>query len=114
MEFLLSMRIKTLLELLHVDILFQLSRKGINSETTLLEAGNRDIVVTFPDEPLADAVAKMVQNNIGRLPVVSREDKEHIMGDIGRGSILTARQRHLEEEKLREKSFSINPDLSLQ
>ena len=94
--------------------LVRIVQKGINSETTVLEAGNRDIVVTFPDEPLADAVAKMVQNNIGRLPVVSREDKEHIMGYIGRGSILTARQRHLEEEKLREKSFSINPDLSLQ
>src|SRR6202158_503143 len=35
---------------------------------TVLEAGTRDVVVTYPDEALHDASAKMLLNNIGRLP----------------------------------------------
>ncbi len=35
---------------------------------TVLDAGTRDVVVTYPDEMLHDASAKMLRNNIGRLP----------------------------------------------
>lgn len=45
-----------------------------NPEQNILEAGNDDLIVTYPDESLHDAVAKMVRNNIGRLPVISRGD----------------------------------------
>src|ERR1700719_4429184 len=41
---------------------------------TVLDAGTRDVVVTFPDEMLHDASSKMLRNNIGRLPVVERKD----------------------------------------
>src|SRR5579864_6038415 len=39
---------------------------------TVLDAGSREVVVTYPDEMLHDASAKMLRNNIGRLPVVDR------------------------------------------
>jgi len=71
---------------------------------TVLEAGARDPIVAYPDEVLHDAVAKMLKNNIGRLPVVSRDDGQHIVGYLGRGNVMAARVRHLEDEDVRERS----------
>ncbi|MGH8163611.1 MAG: chloride channel protein, partial [Rhodanobacteraceae bacterium] len=39
---------------------------------TVLEAGESELVVTYPDETLYDAIAKLLRNDIGRLPVVDR------------------------------------------
>src|SRR4029077_10236751 len=37
---------------------------------SLLKAGNRKVIVTYPEETLHEAAAKMLRYNIGRLPVV--------------------------------------------
>ncbi|MDQ1410464.1 MAG: hypothetical protein QOJ41_2199, partial [Acidobacteriaceae bacterium] len=39
---------------------------------TALEAGSRKLVVTYSDEILHEASARMLRNNIGRVPVVDR------------------------------------------
>src|SRR5204863_5993991 len=44
-----------------------------DSSVTVLDAASRDVVVTYPDETLHDAVAKMLRYNVGRLPVVDRK-----------------------------------------
>ena len=69
---------------------------------TVLEAGRTDLVVSYPDESLHDAIAKLLKRDLGRLPVVSREDERKVVGYVGRGDILAARLRHHEEEELRE------------
>jgi len=69
---------------------------------TVLEAGTRNLIVTYPDELLHEASAKMLRNNIGRLPVVDRKDPEKVVGYLGRPGILAARLRRLEEEHVRE------------
>lgn len=61
-----------------------------------------ELVVTYPDEPLHDAVAKMVKRGVGRLPVVARDDETQVLGYLGRGDILAARLRQHEEEELRQ------------
>jgi chloride channel protein, CIC family len=67
----------------------------------VLEAGNRSPVIAYPDESLHDAVARMVGNDIGRLPVVARDDPRHIVGYVERRSIMAARlYRHREEHEL--------------
>ncbi|HEX9006060.1 MAG TPA: chloride channel protein [Bacteroidota bacterium] len=68
-------------------------------DITVLEAGTKNPVVASPDEPLSDAVATMAHYGVGRLPVV---ENGQLVGYLGRGSILTARQRLLEEEFRRE------------
>lgn len=68
----------------------------------VLDAGRTDLVVSYPDEPLRDTIAKMLKRGVGRLPVVLREDERKVVGYVGRGDILEARQRHHEEEELRE------------
>lgn len=68
----------------------------------VVEAGSRALVVTYPDEVLHSAAAKMLRNNVGRLPVVERKDPKHIVGYIGRPGIMAARLRRLNEEYVRE------------
>jgi CIC family chloride channel protein len=69
---------------------------------SVLDAGTREVVVTYPDETLHDASAKMLRNNIGRLPVVDREDARKVVGYLGRPGIMAARLRRLHEEHVRE------------
>ena len=69
---------------------------------TVLDAGSRKMIVTYPDELLHDASAKMLRNDIGRLPVVDRDDPTRVIGYLGRSGIMAARLRRLEEEHVRE------------
>jgi CBS domain-containing protein len=69
----------------------------------VLEAGETRLVVTYPDESLHDAIAKMLKHDIGRLPVVKRDEPDWVAGYLGRADILGARMRHHEEEEVRSK-----------
>ncbi|HYL16075.1 MAG TPA: chloride channel protein, partial [Terriglobales bacterium] len=69
---------------------------------SVLDAGTRDVVVTYADELLHDAAAKMLRNNIGRLPVVDRNHSRRIVGYLGRPGIMAARLRRLDEEHVLE------------
>jgi len=68
---------------------------------TVLEAGKQDLVVAYPDETLQDAIARMLRHDIGRLPVVSRQETGAVLGYLGRASILAARVRYQQEEEVR-------------
>ncbi|HLO33135.1 MAG TPA: chloride channel protein [Anaerolineales bacterium] len=76
-------------------------------ELTVLEACSRNLIITFPDEPLKEAVAKMLKNGVGRLPVVSRDDSRQLLGYLGRTGLLEARLRKMQEEELRERRWGV-------
>ena len=76
--------------------------KNPEGTMSVLEAGTRDVVVSYPDEVLYEASAKMLRNNVGRLPVVDRNDPRRVVGYLGRPGIMAARLRRLEEEHVRE------------
>ena len=44
----------------------------------------------------------MLQNEIGRLPVVDRSDPRKLIGYLGRHGVMAARLRRLHEEHVRE------------
>jgi len=69
---------------------------------TVLEAGSRKLVVTYPDEVLYDAAARMLRAEVGRMPVVERANPKHVVGYLGRSGIMAARLRRLEDEHVRE------------
>ena len=71
-------------------------------DVPVIDAATRALVVTYPDELLYDAAAKMLRNGVGRLPVVSRSDPGKIVGYLGRSGIMAARLRRLEEEHVLE------------
>jgi CIC family chloride channel protein len=72
---------------------------------TVLDAGTRHLIVTYADEILHDAVTRMVHHDIGRLPVVRRDNPVQIVGYLGRASVMTARLRRHEEENHRESGW---------
>lgn len=80
------------------DLLRALPDAAENSSLTVAEAGSRTLVVTYPDEPLADALNRMLTQNIGRMPVVERSCPDRAIGYLGRSAILSARLRLHEEE----------------
>jgi CBS domain-containing protein len=69
---------------------------------TVLDAASRDLVVTYPDESLHAAAANMLRHNIGRLPVVDRNQPQRVVGYLDRSGIMAARLRRLDEEHVRE------------
>jgi chloride channel protein, CIC family len=69
---------------------------------SVLDAGTRDVIVTYPNELLHDASAKMLRNGIGRLPVVDRADPKQVVGYLGRPGIMAARLKGLEDEHVRD------------
>jgi CBS domain-containing protein len=73
-----------------------------SGNTTVLGAASRDLIVTYPDESLHAAAAKMLRHNIGRLPVVDRNQPQRVVGYLGRSGIMAARLRRLDEEHVRE------------
>jgi chloride channel protein, CIC family len=82
--------------------------QGADGNTTVLDAGTRRLIVAYPDELLGEAVTKMLRNDIGRLPVVTREDPRRLVGYLGRASVMAARLRRLEEEQVREQGIVFN------
>jgi CBS domain-containing protein len=68
----------------------------------VLEAGTRNLIVTFPNELIYEAAEKMLHNDIGRLPVVDRSDPLKLVGYLGRQGVMAARLRRFDEEHVRE------------
>jgi CBS domain-containing protein len=69
---------------------------------TVFEACSPNPIVTYPNEVLYDAAARMLRSHVGRLPVASWEDPGRPVGYLGRSQIMAARMRRLEEEFVRE------------
>jgi CIC family chloride channel protein len=78
-------------------------------EMLVPEAGSTRPIVTYPDELVSEAAAKMLHNNIGRLPVVDRLDDRKIVGYLGRAGIMAARLRRFQDEHVLEKGWLRRP-----
>jgi CBS domain-containing protein len=76
-------------------------------ERTVIDAGSKNLIVTYPDEVLRDAVAKMLRNDIGRLPVVARDQPRKALGYLGRSGVIAARMRSHDEEYVRERGTGL-------
>ncbi len=75
---------------------------------SVLDAGARTLIVTYPDERVFDAVTKMLENNIGRLPVVDRKDTRKMVGYINRANVMGSWRGHLHEESVRDHGWFRN------
>ena len=63
-----------------------------------------DLVVAYPDEPAGAVADRMVRHEIGRLPVISRDD-DRLVGLVARKDLLQVRQRLAVEERVRDRSW---------
>jgi len=90
------------------DDLMRALEKDPTGAMTVLQAGSSNLVLAYPDEILYDAAARMLRANIGRLPVVSRDDPTRIVGYLGRSEVMAARLRRLDEEYVREPGWVLS------
>jgi len=79
--------------------------KDSSGAMTVQEAGSTHLVVTFADELVSEAAAKLLRFDIGRLPVVDRADERRVVGYLGRAAILAARLRRFQDEHVRERGW---------
>ena len=86
------------------DLLRALDRDSAGEERVRAFASSR-LIVTYEDELLSEALFKMLANDIGRLPVVKRDDPRTIVGYLGRPGIMAGRLRRHEEEHVRERGW---------
>jgi len=74
------------------------------------EITTRDIITVYPDETVGSALRRMAPRDISRLPVVSRENPQQLMGMVRRNDIVRAYEvgvtRH-EEGRLTRSKFRI-------
>jgi H+/Cl- antiporter ClcA len=66
----------------------------------------RPPILVYDDLTLREAADHMVNHDVGRLPVVSRENPGKVIGIITRGDILKAQRRRIDEMKLSKSNFS--------
>lgn len=78
------------------------TRQDINKALAGGKPGNpvreimtRDVIVCYPDEVLKSALEKLGGKDIGRLPVVERENRGHVIGLIDRKSIISSYNKAL-------------------
>ena len=69
-----------------------------NGDSSVLDAGGKELVLAFAGEPLYEAVVRMLRHDIGRLPVVSRDDVYKVIGYLGRTQAISARLKKLAED----------------
>jgi CIC family chloride channel protein len=81
-------------------------RQSQAAEMTVMEAGSADLTVAYPDEPLHAALTKMLNRDVGRLPIVERDQPNRLVGYLGRAAILSARMKIHEEENIRQRGSS--------
>ncbi len=74
-------------------------------DTRLAELVKTQPVVAYPDEPVHSALERMLENDIGRLPVVDPAQPDKVVGYLGRASILSARMKIYQEERVREPGY---------
>jgi CBS domain-containing protein len=70
-----------------------------SGELLLREMVRRPPVVIPADSTLREAEDQMVRNDVGRLPVVTREAPHRVVGVITRSDLLRAHRRRLQEEQ---------------
>ena len=71
----------------------------VDSDTPLRALIRRPPAVVFSEMSLRDAADHMVREDVGRLPVVDREDPARLIGILTRSDVLKANARRLEEER---------------
>jgi H+/Cl- antiporter ClcA/CBS domain-containing protein len=79
---------------------------GDHTEESLIrDLIQRPPAVVFEDSSLREAADHMVRERVGRLPVVTRDDPQNVVGIITRSDLLAAHTRRLEEAHVKQRSI---------
>jgi H+/Cl- antiporter ClcA len=87
--------------------LLELQRSEHPSSHTLGELSEHEFVVAYPDEPLRYVMERMATTGLTRMPVIDPANPEKLVGLIGVTDLLRARQRSLDDERVRERVLTV-------
>ena len=74
-----------------------------SGDVTVLDVATKSLLVAYPDERAFDGLLfRMLQHNVGRLPVVDRANSKKMVGYLNRSSVLGAWTRQFEHDNIRE------------
>ena len=82
-------------------------QKDSKGAMSVLDAGSTNLIVAYPDELVHDAMHAMVAHDIGRLPVVSRDDPFKMIGYFNRACLLAACSLQKHHETVREQGWIV-------
>src|SRR5580700_442053 len=82
-------------------------QKDSKGAMSVLDAGSTNLIVAYPDELVHDAMHAMVAHDIGRLPVVSRDDPFKMIGYFNRACLLAAWSLQKHHETVREQGWIV-------
>lgn len=77
-------------------------------ERQVHEVLTRSPVLIYEENSLREAADLMVREDVGRLPVVAREDESKVVGIITRSDLLAAHRRRLHEAHTMQKGIRLN------
>jgi len=63
----------------------------------------KDVIVAYPEENMKQVMDRLYQNNVGRLPVVERENPKKLLGIVTRTDAIGAYERAAENQEERAK-----------
>jgi CIC family chloride channel protein len=78
------------------------------NEETVLEAGTNELSVAYEDESVREALTRMLTIDVGRMPVVTRNDSKKVTGYLSRGNIMSTYLKKIQEETLVESGWVRN------
>jgi len=84
----------------------ELAQQDAMDPRTLADLAQRQVVTTYPDEPLRVVVYRMAEKSLTRMPVIDRHTGK-FLGLVSLDDLLKARARHLEEERRRERTLRL-------
>jgi chloride channel protein, CIC family len=61
-----------------------------DTNVTVISTPRDRLIVAYPDEAIGNVLIRLGQRGLGRLPVVSRDDSNHLVGMIRRADIISA------------------------
>jgi len=81
-------------------------------ECKVIEVGSTELITCYEDDLLSNVVIKMLRNDIGRMPVVEREDASKLVGYIDRSNLMAGPMKWYEDEHLKERRWSLKESFS--
>src|ERR1044072_7503564 len=85
-----------------------LLQEGHDAATLVAEVIHRRPIVVFDDNTLRDAADHMVVEQVGRLPVVTRENPRRVVGIVSRSDLLAAHARAVQGARQVERGLSVD------
>lgn len=87
-----------------------IDRRDLAPDSRIGDLLTRPPIVIWEDNSIRDAIDLMVREGVGRLPVLSRDSRNGVVGILTRSDLLAAYGSRLTESHLRQRTLRLGPE----